>query len=151
MGKSQETFNKKENERKRQKKRQDKLDKKEERKNNSNKGKGLEEMMAYIDENGNITDTPPDPSKKIAIKAEDISIGVPKQQDIEPADTTRTGTVTFFNEAKGFGFIRDKKTGESIFVHANDLVDKIKENNRVVFEVQKGHKGLQAVSVKIDR
>ena len=62
MGRSQETFNKKEREKKRRKKRQEKLEKKEERKSNSNKGKRLEEMFSYVDENGNLTSTPPDPS-----------------------------------------------------------------------------------------
>ncbi|GAB3817910.1 hypothetical protein GCM10028895_14490 [Pontibacter rugosus] len=64
MGRSQETFSKKEKEKKRLKKRQDKEQKKEERQANSDKGKGIEEMLAYVDENGNITSTPPDPTKK---------------------------------------------------------------------------------------
>src|SRR5580765_2929997 len=106
MGKSQETFNKKEKEKNRLKKRREKEEKMEQRKANAKKGKTLEEMMAYVDENGNISSTPPDPSRKKLFKQEDIQIGVPKYEPGEQ-DVTRTGVVTFFNEAKGFGFIKD--------------------------------------------
>src|SRR5690606_30144457 len=102
MAKSQDTFNKKEKEKKRLKKRQDKAEKKEERQANSNKGKGMDEMMAYIDENGNISSTSPDPRKKKTFKAEDIQLGVPKQEDMDPAELIRNGIVSFFNESKGY-------------------------------------------------
>src|SRR5690606_18475564 len=107
MARSQETFNKKEKEKKRLKKRQDKEQKREERKSQSDKGKDLEEMFAYVDENGNITDTPPDPTKKKVIKTEDIEIGIAKQPELTADDLIRKGTVTFFNESKGYGFIKD--------------------------------------------
>jgi CspA family cold shock protein len=58
------------------------------------------------------------------------------------------GTVKFFNETKGFGFIRQEQ-GQEIFVHSSGLIDKIRENDRVQFEVQKGPKGLNAVNVKV--
>ena len=106
-------------------------------------------MMAYIDENGHISETPPDPRKKIKFKAEDIEIGVPRQEDLDPAELIRKGTVTFFNEAKGFGFIKDQATQESVFVHVNSLVDPIKENSRVTFEIQMGPKGASALDVKL--
>ncbi len=122
MSKSQETFSKKEKEKKKLKKRQDKEQKKEERKANSDKGKGIDEMLAYVDADGNITDTPPDPTKKKpVIKTEDIQIGVAKQEPIDPADLIRKGTVTFFNDSKGYGFIKDHESQESIFVHINAL------------------------------
>lgn len=149
MGKSQETFSKKEKEKKRLKKRQDKQEKKEERQANSNKGKSLEDMLAYIDENGNISATPPDLRKKKVIRSEDIQIGVPRQQDDEEVDPIRKGTVTFFNESKGYGFIKDQVTQESIFVHVNGLIDAVKEHSKVTFEIEMGHKGPNAVSVKI--
>ena len=150
MAISQETFNKKENEKKKQKKKQDKEQKKEDRKANAGKGKGLEEMMAYLDEDGNITSTPPDPNrKKKEINQEDIQIGVPRQENMAPVDTTRKGTVTFFNDSKGYGFIKDSETGESIFVHVNALTNPIKENDRVTFEVEMGQKGPTAVRVKL--
>lgn len=148
MARSQETFNKKEKEKKRLKKRQDKEQKREERKSQSDKGKDLEEMFAYVDENGNITDTPPDPTKKKVIKTEDIEIGIAKQPELTADDLIRKGTVTFFNESKGYGFIKDLDTQESIFFHVNGLEEEVTENNKVTFEVEKGLKGLNAVKVK---
>ena len=59
----------------------------------------------------------------------------------------KTGTVKFFNEAKGFGFIKDE-SGQEIFVHATGLADKIKENDTVTYDVTEGKKGLNAVNVK---
>ncbi|MBZ5855915.1 cold-shock protein [Flavihumibacter profundi] len=148
MAKSQETFGKKEKEKKRNKQRQDKAEKMEERKANAKKGKSLEEMMAYIDENGNISSTPPDPRRMKTFKVEEMQIGVPKQVPGEPEDLIRTGTVTFFNEGKGFGFIKDSQTQESVFVHVNQLTERIGENDKVNFEVQMGPKGPSATNVK---
>ena len=59
-----------------------------------------------------------------------------------------TGTVKFFNETKGFGFIKNEATGEDIFVHVTGLIDEIRENDRVEFEVEQGRKGLNAVKVR---
>lgn len=58
------------------------------------------------------------------------------------------GTVKFFNETKGYGFIKDNESGQEYFVHVTGLVDKIKENDEVTFELQEGKKGLNAVNVK---
>lgn len=146
MAKSTETFNKKEKEKKRLKKQQEKKEKLEERKANSTK-KSFEDMIAYVDEYGNITSTPPDPTKKTKINAEDIQIGVAKQEPIEH-DTVRQGRVTFFNESKGYGFIKDDQTQESIFVHINGLTQPVKENDKVTFETEMGQKGLNAIKVK---
>ncbi|MDB5136349.1 MAG: cold shock protein [Mucilaginibacter sp.] len=147
MARSTETFSKKEKEKARLKKSKDKKEKAEDRKANAGKGKSLEDMMAYIDEHGNITSTPPDPSRKIKINVEDIQIGVAKQQDL-PHDTIRNGVVSFFNESKGYGFIKDLQTQESIFVHINALTEPLKENNMVTFETEQGQKGLSAIKVK---
>ena len=147
MARSTETFSKKEKEKARLKKSKDKKEKAEDRKANAGKGKSLEDMMAYIDEHGNITSTPPDPSRKIKINVEDIPIGVAKQQDL-PHDTVRNGVVSFFNESKGYGFIKDLQTQESIFVHINALTEPLKENNMVTFETEQGQKGLSAIKVK---
>jgi len=148
MGRSQETFSKKEREKKRLKKRKEKEEKKEERKANSNKGKSLDEMLSYVDENGNLTSSPPDPTKKKKIKLEEIEISVPKQDPTEEPDENRTGKITFFNESKGFGFIRDDITQESIFVHISSMIDDLHEGAKVAFKVERGHKGLTAVEVK---
>lgn len=151
MGRSQQSFNKKEVEKKKRKKKLDKEKKKEERQSSSEKGKSLDDMMAYVDEHGNITDTPPDPAdrKKNEIELDDIMINVPKKEDLEVVEKVRLGTVTFFNDSKGYGFIKDLNTQESIFVHINGLVDSVKEGNRVSFETERGHKGLNAIKVKL--
>jgi cold shock protein len=59
------------------------------------------------------------------------------------------GTVKFFNNAKGFGFITPEAGGKDVFVHANGLIDEIKEGDNVSYDVEEGPKGLNAVNVKI--
>ncbi len=146
MAKSQDTFNKKEKEKKRLKKRQEKNLKREDRKSNSTGG-DLENMLAYVDENGNLTDTPPDPSKKRKVNASSIEISVPRREE-EEIDPIRTGRIDFFNDSKGFGFIKEKDTQEKYFVHVNGLLEDVKEGDNVVFELERGLKGLNAVRVK---
>ncbi len=148
MAKSQETFGKKEKQKKKLKDRQDKAEKMEERKANAKKGKTLEEMMAYIDENGNLSSKPPDPRKKKTFNSSDMQIGIPKQEAREQYDAVRTGVVTFFNDDKGYGFIKDSQTQESVFVHVNQLSEPVKEHDKLSFEVEMGPKGLNAINVK---
>ena len=148
MGKSQETFNKKEVRNKKEKKRKEKVQKRQARKENGKSSSSLDDMIAYVDENGVISSTPPDPSKKTEIKLEDIEIGVPNRED-EVYDPIRKGVVSFYNDAKGFGFIRDMETKESVFVHVNNTLEEIKEGNIVNFEVEMGPKGPTAMQVKI--
>ena len=59
------------------------------------------------------------------------------------------GTVKFFNESKGYGFIKDTESEKEYFVHASGLIDKVNENDEVTFELQEGKKGLNAVNVKL--
>ena len=59
------------------------------------------------------------------------------------------GTVKFFNESKGFGFITEEGTNKEHFVHISGLIDEIRENDNVEFELQEGKKGLNAVNVKV--
>lgn len=59
------------------------------------------------------------------------------------------GTVKFFNNSKGFGFIKPENSSEDIFVHSSGLIDEIRENDQVQFEVEKGKKGLNAVNVEV--
>lgn len=145
MAKSQQTYNKIEKEKKRLKKREEKKKKKEERKAS---GDSVSEF-AYVDEFGNLTDTPPDPSQKIEVDAESIEIGIPKKEDSdEETDFTKEGKVSFFDHSKGFGFILDGVTQEKYFVHVTGLIDEIDEGDKVTFELEKGLKGMNAVRVK---
>ena len=148
MGRSQETFGKKEREKKRKKKMEDKLLKKEARKENNDKGIGLENMISYVDHFGNPTDTPPDPAMKVEIEAEDIVIGIPKKEAGEVESHIKEGTVEFFNHEKGFGFIKQIGAHDKFFVHISGCIDEIVEGNKVSFELEKGLKGLNAVRVK---
>lgn len=140
-------FNKKEVQNKKEKKRKEKekrrLAKKNEKKNS------LDDMIAYVDENGVISSTPPDPNKKKKeVKLEDIEISITHDKSELTLDPIRKGKVTFFNEAKGFGFIQDSETKESIFVHVNNVIDQIKKDSIVTFEIEQGKKGPIAVNVK---
>ena len=148
MGRSQESFNKKEVRKKKAKKRQDKEKKRLAKKDDDKKG-GLDDMIAYVDENGMLTDTPPDPASKKKTKVEDIEISIPRQDPNDKPDPIRRGRLTFYNDSKGYGFIRDAETQESVFVHVNEFQDDIMEGNMVSFEVEKGQKGPAAVRVKL--
>ena len=149
MGRSQESFNKREVRNKKEKKRKEKEKKRLERKD-SDKSGSFDDMIAYVDENGVLSSTPPDPDKKTEIKLEDIEISVPIQENIQ-YDPVRKGVVTHFNDSKGYGFIRDLETNESLFVHINNAYEGIKENNMVNFEIEKGPKGMTAVKVKPEK
>jgi len=146
MGRSTETFSKKEREKKKFKKHQDKKERSEDRKTSSVKGQSLEDMMAYVDPSGNITSVPQEPGNRKRVIAQDIQIATLKQEEVE-SEIVRKGTVTFFNESKGFGFIKDTQTQESVFVHINAVAFAIKENDKVTFEVGLGQKGPTAVKV----
>lgn len=149
MGRSNETFQKKEKEKKKLRKKQEKAERKAERQEQSSGG-DLENMMAYVDEFGNITDTPPDPTKKKKeVKPENIVVGVPKQGKPDPEDLVREGKVTFFNDSKGFGFIKDYESQDSVFVHVNGCIDDVKENDKVTFETEKTARGLSAIKVRL--
>jgi len=58
------------------------------------------------------------------------------------------GTVKFYDEIKGFGFIKDTKTSKEYFVHSSGLIDRIRDNDEVTFDLQEGRKGLNAVNVR---
>jgi len=150
MGRSQETFNKKDVKNKKEKKRKEKEKKRLARKENEKKS-SLDDMIAYVDENGMITSTPPDPTKKKDIKVEDIQIGVPNRDSAQDLDPIRKGVVSFFNDSKGYGFIKDMETKESVFVHINNVIEDIREGNLVIFEVEMGQKGPTAVRVKLHK
>lgn len=151
MGRSQQTFSKSEKEKKRLKKREDKRKKMEARKaeKEANGSDGI--PIAYVDYNGNLTDTPPDPENRIEIEAEHIEVSIPKTLpgEKEEYDPIRTGKVNFFDSSKGFGFIIDSEDNEKYFCHVSGLIDEISENDKVQFELEKGQRGMNAVKVKL--
>ena len=61
----------------------------------------------------------------------------------------KTGKVKFFNDSKGFGFIVDDESGKEYFVHVSGLIDEIKENDSVEYDLKEGRKGLNADKVRV--
>ena len=146
MARPQETFNKKEQEKLRAKKKKEKQEKKEGRK--ANPKLSGEDMYVYVDENGHLTSTPPDPSKKIIVDVESIEIGIPKREEQEPESPFKEGIVDFYDTSKGFGFIKELDSDNKFFFHVKGLIDEVKEGNKVSYELEKGMKGMNAVRVK---
>ncbi|AHF14271.1 cold-shock protein [Niabella soli] len=140
-----ESWNKRERELKKKNAKKKKEEKKQERKEHADKGKSFDDMLAYVDEYGNLSATPPDRTHK---PITDIPPVVANSRALNPVDNTHTGVVTFYDSNKGFGFIKDTHTGESIFVHVNASAVELKENLKVAFEIERGPKGLIAVNVK---
>jgi len=147
MGRSRETFNKKDVRKKKEKKRKDKLAKKMAKREEDPKS-GLDDMIAYVDEFGNITDTPKDPGEVEETSVEDIEVSVPKGPNTGPVQE-KTGVIVNFYDTKGYGFIRDDETRNTIFVHVNNAIDEIGEGSKVSFETERGEKGLSAIKVKV--
>ena len=144
MARSKSTSNKREKEKQRQKEKREKREKMEERRANQPKGRSLDDMLAYVDEEGNITSTPPDPTKVKVINAEDIEIGVPKRDDTQ--DPLREGRIDYYDGSKGFGFIV-QPDGMKIFFHINQATYLVKEGDIVNYTVERGPKGWNAVDV----
>lgn len=138
------SFNKRELEKKKAQKREEKQKRKEERKANSSSG-SLDDMIAYVDENGVIVNTPPDPINTKKIKAENIIISTPKKEESE--DPVLKGRVEFFNEDKGYGFIKHADSVNKYFFHISSAPESIREGNKVLFELERGEKGMNAVRI----
>ena len=139
------TVDKRENEKKRLARRAEKQKRKEEKKL-SPKANSLDDMIAYVDENGMITSTPPTENiKKEEIKQEEIVISTPKKEKEVP--TVMKGRVEFFNTSKGFGFIKDLSGTEKYFFHVNNVMADISENDIVTFDLERGIKGMNAVNI----
>lgn len=139
------SFNKREIEKNKQQKRKEKQQRKEDKKNNPTDS--FEDMIAYVDENGVITSTPPDLINKKKIKVEDIAISIPKKEDVE--DTILKGRVEYFNSDKGYGFIKHTGSSDKYFFHVSSAPASITEGNMVTFELERGQKGLNAVRIAL--
>lgn len=145
MGRSSISFNKKELEKKRAKKRKEKEKRREERKANSG-GNSLDDMIAYVDKNGVITDTKPELDQVEEIDPEQISISVPKKEAVE--DVPLRGRVEHFKKDKGYGFIKDLDSTDKYFFHITEAYPTIEEGDKVSFELAKGNRGLNAVNIQ---
>ena len=144
MARSRETYGKKDVRTKKEKKRKEKEQKRLERKENKSSG-SLDDMIAYVDENGNITDTPPQLRPKVEIQLEDIVIATPKKEDI--AAEPLKGRVEYFNTEKGYGFIKDLASTEKYFFHISSAPEGIGEGRIVLFELMRGTRGMNAVKI----
>lgn len=140
------TTSKRDNEKKKNLKREEKQKKKESRKLSGTNS--FDDMIAYVDENGMITSTPPAENfKKEEIDLESIVISTPKKVEEEPS--ILKGRVEFFNESKGFGFIKNLAGFDKYFFHINNVIDEIAEGNIVTFTLENGLKGINAVNVSL--
>ncbi len=140
-----QSFGKRENEKKKQAKRLEKQKRKEERLAGGTSS--LDDMIAWVDEMGNIVDTPPEQREKQEVKLEDIAIATPKKEDVE-AEPLR-GRVEHFNTDKGYGFIKDLASTEKYFFHISAAPAGISEGNIVTFELERGTRGMNAVGIVI--
>jgi len=141
-----DTYNKKEREKKKAQRRKEKALKRDAKKDTETSG-DLDSMMAYVDENGVIRDTPPDPSNKKEIKAKNIELGVPKREK-EEIDPILEGMINYFDDEKGYGFIKYSED-ENIFVHHSNITGDPVKGKKVKFEKEKGPKGWVAVRVAV--
>jgi len=142
-----DSFGKKEREKR---KRQRKKEKEERKKMRQEEGGTSTNEFVFVDEFGNLTTVPPDQRrKKVEIDPETIPVSVPPDSERSDNPFERVGVVKFFNEAKGFGFIVDSETREDYFVHADNLHNPIRDNDRVSFELGKSPRGPVAIEVKL--
>ncbi|AYN01888.1 cold shock domain-containing protein [Chryseobacterium sp. 3008163] len=140
-------FLKKENFKKKLQKQKEKAIRREDRKNTNDKGKSLDDMIMYVDANGQLTSTPPDNSNKSVIDLDNIQLGAAPIQEEDPI---KSGIVTFFSD-KGYGFITEDNSKENVFFHSNNCIDIIKKGNKVSFEKERSPKGFSAINIKIIR
>lgn len=136
MSQSQQTFRKKEIAKKKLQKRKEKEEKRAQRQESNDKGKSLEEMFAYVDENGNISDTPP--VKKYEFKEEDL---------VRLEEEYAYGKVSFYNEAGQYGFIRDNETRENVYFNFKILGFVLHQDQKVKFKSKSSRQGLQVTEV----
>lgn len=138
--------NKRENEKKKQSKRLEKQ-KKKETKRTEGKSTSFEDMIAYVDENGRITSTPPDMNKREDANTEDILISTPKKTEPD-AEPVNKGRIEHFNSSKGYGFIKSLTATDKYFFHVSNISGNLKEGDVVVFELERGARGMNAVNIK---
>ncbi|MDR2764457.1 MAG: cold shock domain-containing protein [Tannerella sp.] len=141
------SFNKRELEKKKEQKRKEKQKRKEERR--ANASSSFDDMIAYVDENGVITGTPPDPDKKREVDVNNIVVSTPKKNEEEKS--ALSGRVEYFNSDKGYGFIKNTSGTDKYFFHISNAPANIAEGNTVTFELERGEKGLNAVKIVLTK
>ena len=139
------SFNKRELEKKKEQKKKEKQQRKEERK--AGGSKSFSDMIAYVDENGVITSTPPDQSQKQEVDLEHILISTPKRKEVEIKPLN--GRVEYFNSEKGYGFIKDSDSADKYFFHISNAPIGISEGNAVTFELERGDRGMNATRIAL--
>lgn len=137
-------MSKKEVEKRKRERKQEKQKRRENRKESST-SLSLDNMIAYVDEFGNITDTPPEETGTEEIELDDIQISTPRKDELE--NEPLTGRVDFYNTEKGYGFIKSDQSVESYFFHINNAYPSIAEGQRVTYELEQGERGMNAVKV----
>ena len=147
------TYNKRDNEKKKQEKRVEKQKKKENRKLND-KPAGFDDMIAYVDENGRITSTPPEVSandRKLKSASEQTSVVTADNVEAGRSESNtneRKGRVEHVNAEKGYGFIKEAAKTDKFFFHVSGLLEAIQVGDNVVFELERGKKGYNAVRIR---
>ncbi|WP_205600200.1 MULTISPECIES: cold-shock protein [Sphingobacterium] len=141
MAKSQLTFNKKERAKKQQQKKKEKQERREVNKSNNNKGKSLEEMFAYVDEFGNISDTPP--TQVYKFKEEDL------QRPVDNEDEFLYGKVSYYNETGNYGFIRDNESRETVYFNDKLAGMVLTLNQKVKYKYTRTKQGNQISEIEL--
>ena len=140
------TSNKRELEKKKQSKKLEKQKRKDDRKANAGSG-SFEDMIAYVDEFGVISDTPPDMTNKQEVDIENIAVSTPKREAEEAV--ALTGRVEYFSSDKGYGFIKPTDGSDKYFFHISNAPSTIAEGNTVTFELERGQRGMNATNITI--
>lgn len=145
------TVGKRENEKKRLAKREAKLKRKEGRKSTKS---SFDDMIAYVDENGRITSTPPEVSandRKPKSASEQTSVVTSDNVETGRSESNtneRKGRVEHVNAEKGYGFIKEAAKTDKFFFHVSGLLEAIQVGDNVVFELERGKKGYNAVRIR---
>lgn len=138
-----DSFSKKENSKKKNKKLIDKNLRREERKTNNNKGKSLDEMIVYVDVNGQFTSVPP----HLQNRDEDLAKAAKAAKNNEISQTTHfTGIITYFSE-KGYGFITEDVTGDNVFFHQKDITTIVQKHDKITYKKEYTPKGYKATEI----
>jgi len=105
-------------------------------------------MIAYVDENGIISSTPPEPTIEKKTGHELITTSSVMDESRNSQGTDIKGTVEHINSEKGYGFIKETKTINKYFFHISGLVDAVQIGDHVLFDIERGKKGYNAVNIK---